>query len=186
VRLEEEPLENSIRMHFQWKENRKAYMSPIHIILSSLCEGGGGKPEMKKGVKFWSLIVILIMFMSFCVAIASMDNSFEDSAKSPSNTSYAPDDSAQVQRAGDNATAGDTIIVRDGTYTEKGENSSNNNTVTNNAVDSNIRVHYMILTTRISKIQGSSSVSLVRCYDVTPSNNPYFRLIRSTRVPFSF
>ena len=33
-------------------------------------------------------------------------------------TIYVPDDYAKIQWAVDNATAGDTIIVRDGTYTE--------------------------------------------------------------------
>ena len=36
----------------------------------------------------------------------------------PGTTIYVPDDYAKIQWAIDNATAGDTIIVRDGTYTE--------------------------------------------------------------------
>ena len=35
-----------------------------------------------------------------------------------STTIYVPDDYAKIQWAVDNASAGDTIIVRDGTYTE--------------------------------------------------------------------
>ncbi|KAF5429580.1 hypothetical protein C5S39_08730 [Candidatus Methanophagaceae archaeon] len=35
-----------------------------------------------------------------------------------SNTIYVPDDYAKIQWAVNNATAGDTIIVRDGTYNE--------------------------------------------------------------------
>jgi hypothetical protein len=46
-------------------------------------------------------------------------------------------------------------------------------------------VHYLILTNRISKIKGSFSVSLIRCYNVTSHNNSSFCLKKLVRDPFS-
>jgi len=49
-------------------------------------------------------------------------------------TIYIPDDYAKIQWAVDNATAGDTIIVRDGIYTE---NIKVNNSVTIKSLSDN-------------------------------------------------
>ena len=50
--------------------------------------------------------------------MASADSSSESNVKYSSNTIYVPDDYAKIQWAVDNASAGDTIIVRDDTYYE--------------------------------------------------------------------
>ena len=66
---------------------------------------GGGAAMMCKG-KF-----VFSVFASFLIltALASV---------SAAKTIYVPDDYEKIQWAVDNASAGDTIIVRDGTYTE--------------------------------------------------------------------
>jgi len=49
---------------------------------------------------------------------SSINPSISFKASGNSNVIYVPDDYPSIQSAVDNATAGDTIIVRDGTYTE--------------------------------------------------------------------
>jgi hypothetical protein len=46
------------------------------------------------------------------------NNRVSSNVSSSSNTIYVPDDHAKVQWAVNNASAGDTIIIRDGTYVE--------------------------------------------------------------------
>ena len=63
----------------------------------------------QSGLGFWKIgvpIVLTILFLAVATAIAS------------AATIYVPDDYPAIQAAVDNATAGDTITVRDGTYTE--------------------------------------------------------------------
>ena len=67
------------------------------------------KRMAQSGFGFWKIgvtIVLTILFLAVATAIAS------------AATIYVPDDYPAIQAAVDNATAGDTIIVRDGTYTE--------------------------------------------------------------------
>ena len=63
-------------------------------------------------------VKIVFLFFAFLVLTAF-------ACVSEAKTIYMPDDYAKIQWAVDNATAGDTIIVRDGTYlTIKSENGS--------------------------------------------------------------
>ena len=72
----------------------------------------------KKGVKAWVLIVVLMMFTSLFTVMASADSSSGVNVRYSSATIFVPDDYAKIQWAVNNASAGDTIIVRDGIYTE--------------------------------------------------------------------
>jgi pectin methylesterase-like acyl-CoA thioesterase len=62
---------------------------------------------MKMNLKPWILLisVILLVFCAFAGIASAADI-------------YVPDQHERIQWAVDNATAGDTIIVRDGIYTE--------------------------------------------------------------------
>ena len=67
------------------------------------------KRMAQSGLGFWKIgvpIVLAILFLAVATAIAS------------AAIIYVPDDYPTIQAAVDNATAGDTITVRDGTYTE--------------------------------------------------------------------
>ena len=67
----------------------------------------------KKGIKIVLVaILIALIFVGFIPAMQVA------SATSTSNIIYVPDDNPTIQAAMNNASAGDTIIVRDGTYTE--------------------------------------------------------------------
>jgi parallel beta-helix repeat protein len=90
---------------------------------------------------FWkilAILIVLLMLISCAAPSIAVDNPSPDNALNPlndvlpsenltadntpfllsSNTYYVPDDYAKIQWAVDNASAGDTIIIRDGTYTE--------------------------------------------------------------------
>ena len=54
---------------------------------------------------------VFLVFASFLILSAL-------AGVSTARTIYVPEDYAKIQWAVDNASAGDTIIVRDGTYTE--------------------------------------------------------------------
>ena len=71
-----------------------------------------------KGI--WKILVILMVLVTIvsCAAMPSAGDVSESEVKSSSATIYVPDDYAKIQAAVDVASAGDTIIVRDGTYTE--------------------------------------------------------------------
>jgi parallel beta-helix repeat protein len=74
---------------------------------------------MKKGKmlakKFGIALAILAIF-SICGALPGVVNT--ESVSASPGIIYVPDNYAKIQWAVDNATSGDTIIVRDGTYTE--------------------------------------------------------------------
>ena len=73
---------------------------------------------MNKSKKVWRFVVVLAMVASGFAAMASADITSENNAKSSSAIIYVPDNYTKIQWAVDNATDGDTIIVRNGTYTE--------------------------------------------------------------------
>ena len=79
--------------------------------------------EMKKGVKVWSAIAVLIIVTGFCAAMASADSSSEENTTQSSTTIYVPDDYSKIHWAVDNATEGDTINAMGGTN-ENEENAS--------------------------------------------------------------
>ncbi|NMG83506.1 MAG: hypothetical protein GIS02_04790 [Methanosarcinales archaeon] len=59
---------------------------------------------------FWKISVFAILF----AVLAFISIGFTSA-----DTIYVPDNYAKIQWAVDNASAGDTVIVRDGTYNEK-------------------------------------------------------------------
>ncbi|MGB7001127.1 MAG: NosD domain-containing protein [Halobacteriota archaeon] len=61
--------------------------------------------------KILAILILLVMLLSCATLSITADNNLTD-------TIYVPDDYAKIQWAVNKATAGDTIIVRDGTYTE--------------------------------------------------------------------
>jgi len=73
---------------------------------------------MDKSMKVLGFVAVLVMGAIASTAMASADITSKSDAKSLSATIYVPDNYIKIQWAIDNATVGDTIIVRDGTYTE--------------------------------------------------------------------
>jgi PGF-pre-PGF domain-containing protein len=67
--------------------------------------------QNKHILKILAILILLVLVVSCATLSIAVDNNV-------TNTIYVPDDYAKIQWAVDNATAGDTIIVRDGTYTE--------------------------------------------------------------------
>ena len=67
------------------------------------------KGEMDENIKHFVFGV--------CVAFVML-GAFAGAGVASTETIYVPEDYSKIQWAVDNATAGDTIIVRDGTYTE--------------------------------------------------------------------
>ena len=65
---------------------------------------------------FWEILTISIAVV---VTMSVIVDAQQPSLVSSSATIYVPDDHAKIQWAVDNATAGDTIIVKSGTYYEK-------------------------------------------------------------------
>ncbi|MCK4731251.1 MAG: hypothetical protein KAT65_02230 [Methanophagales archaeon] len=61
--------------------------------------------------KILAILILLVMIVSCATLSIAVDNNL-------TNTIYVPDDYAKIQWAVDNATAGDTITVRDGTHIE--------------------------------------------------------------------
>jgi len=98
---------------------------------------GGGRAAMKRETgKFVFLVFVLFLILTAFTSVSEV------------KTIYVPDNYAKIQWAVDNASVGDTIIVRDGTYTEnvdvnkrltiRSENGSENCIV--QAADSNDHV----------------------------------------------
>jgi parallel beta-helix repeat protein len=93
---------------------------------------------LKMGIKgIWKILAILMVFvLAMVVVMPSAAAVSESDGNSSSTTIYVPDDYPTIQAAVDAASAGDTIIVRDGTYREnidvnkrltiKSENGSGN------------------------------------------------------------
>ncbi|HID19670.1 MAG TPA: hypothetical protein EYP28_01845 [Methanophagales archaeon] len=73
---------------------------------------------MIKSMKVFGLVAILAMAMGGLAAMASADIMPESDVKSSSAAIYVPDNYTKIQWAVDNATAGSTIIVKNGTYYE--------------------------------------------------------------------
>jgi len=74
--------------------------------------------SVKKSVNVWGLMVVLAIFTSVCAALVSGNNIFEGNKTLSSNLIYVPDNYTTIQQAVNLATAGATIIVRDGPYLE--------------------------------------------------------------------
>jgi parallel beta-helix repeat protein len=73
--------------------------------------------KLKIALRMLAISIVLVMVGSGIVTGAGSVNNASNVSLS-SATIYVPDDYAKIQWAVDNASAGDTIIVRDGTYTE--------------------------------------------------------------------
>jgi parallel beta-helix repeat protein len=73
---------------------------------------------MIKSMKILGLVAILAMAMGGLAAMAYADIMPESDVKAPSATIYVPDNYTKIQWAVNNATAGSTIIVKNGTYYE--------------------------------------------------------------------
>ena len=83
----------------------------------------------QSGFRFWKIggtIVLTILFLTVATAIAS------------AATIYVPDDYPTIQAAVDAVNAGDTIIVRDGTYTENVDVNKRLTIKSENGADSTI------------------------------------------------
>jgi len=72
---------------------------------------------MMKGTKAVAGMNIKRLMFGICVAFVLL-GAFAGVSVASAKTIYVPDDHARIQWAVDNASAGDTIIVRDGTYVE--------------------------------------------------------------------
>ena len=72
---------------------------------------------MMKGTKAVAGMNIKRLVFGICVAFVLLC-AFVGASVASARTIYVPDDYAKIQWAIDNASAGDTIIVRPGTYTE--------------------------------------------------------------------
>ena len=66
---------------------------------------GGGQMRYKKGARIFGIIFFIVVLCSVVLCGAG-------------RVIYVPDDYAKIQWAVNNASAGDTIIIRDGVYTE--------------------------------------------------------------------
>jgi len=75
---------------------------------------------MKKWIKLLALFFITVILASGFAITASAEIVSQSNVKS-SSIIYVPDEYAKIQWAVDNASAGDIIIVRDGTYVENVE-----------------------------------------------------------------
>ena len=65
-----------------------------------------------------SAILMVLVVVGSCAAMASAEDVSESEVTPSSALIYVPDNYSKIHWAVDNATAGDTIIVRDGTYIE--------------------------------------------------------------------
>ena len=74
---------------------------------------GGGRAMRCEARKFVFLVFAFLILNAFAGLILSAF-----AGVSAARTIYVPEDYARIQWAVDNASAGDTIIVRDGIYTE--------------------------------------------------------------------
>jgi len=75
---------------------------------------GMRKREMRG--KIFGIALVILAIFSICGALPGIAN--VEPVSGSSAIIYVPDDYTKIQWAVDNATSGDTIIVRDGTYTE--------------------------------------------------------------------
>ena len=66
--------------------------------------------------KIFGIALVILAIFSICGALPGIAN--VEPVSGSSAIIYVPDDYTKIQWAVDNATSGDTIIVRDGTYTE--------------------------------------------------------------------
>ena len=99
----------------------------------------GEKIKMRdKGI--WEILAILmvLVMVGSCVAMPSAGSARESEVTSSSATIYVPDDYPTIQAAVDAASAGDTIIVRDGTYIENIEVDKSLTIQSENGPDSTI------------------------------------------------
>jgi parallel beta-helix repeat protein len=71
----------------------------------------------------------ILLSILYLVAISSLAMSFSPPVKASPATIYVPDDYSTIQAAVDAASPGDTIIVRDGTYTENIDVNTDNLTI---------------------------------------------------------
>jgi parallel beta-helix repeat protein len=89
--------------------------------------GGAGMRKREMLAKIFGTILAVLAIFSICGALPGIAN-VEPVAGSP-GIIYVPDDYAKIQAAVDNATSGNTIIVRDGTYHENVNVSTANLTI---------------------------------------------------------
>ena len=129
---------------------------------------GGGRAMMCEARKF----VFLVFAFLILTASASV---------SAAKTIYVPDDYAKIQWAVDNATAGDTIIIRDGTYYEnivvnkkltiKSENGSAFTKIDGNRSGNVIEIYYDSVKIEGLTITGGGSGIKVKYGSLTIINN---------------
>jgi nitrous oxidase accessory protein NosD len=86
-------------------------------MLNRLSLRAGKKKETKmrnRAICIVSAFLIVLVVVGYVIAV----NAGASDSTISSATIYVPDNNATIQGAVDNAAAGDTIIVRDGTYRE--------------------------------------------------------------------
>jgi len=84
---------------------------------------------MYKSMKVLAFIAVLVLFTMVFAAMASADIVSKSDGAHSSVTIYVPDNYAKIQWAVDSASAGDTIIVKDGIYKENVDVNVNNLTI---------------------------------------------------------
>jgi parallel beta-helix repeat protein len=87
-------------------------------MLNRLSLRAGGKKETKMRNRTICIVSAFLMALVVVGCVIAVNAGASDSTVSSATIYYVPDDYATIQEAVNNAAAGDTIIVRDGTYLE--------------------------------------------------------------------
>ena len=88
------------------KRLKRECSKKLYVKKTSYLKGGVKKMKTKDELKIWIAMAVFMALISISVFVGSAS----------ANTIYVPDNYAKIQWAVDNATDGDTIVVRDGTF----------------------------------------------------------------------